>query len=275
MNDKNTGRRFCEQLCTGNTDILSGVATRKRYAAGLIAGLLLAGAAHATDIVIPAGAHNGQVVYSYNPGPTSPMTVTNSREHSWFRFCAVGVNYMYPDLLPVIPRTYGIAHYGLAIRQVSGAIVGKSDDYSAIPNAGVFRADGTTADHPASGLMTNKNAVGVHLDGGRVEVYVEDQRLLPTENVKVATMAYRVGMITFTQSEAPTSSCPNVDWNTNTPDTQSMQSGPFRYPTPDGNVTLVVNNPTARTKVHNACQTGGHAGTCQRIHNFAVTHHKR
>ena len=266
MNDKNTGRRFCEQLCTGNTDILSGVATRKRYAAGLIAGLLLAGAAHATDIVIPAGVKNGDVVYTYAGIPTTAKAYppTNVNLNSRWMCASPRANYSYN-------YTHSLGVYGLGVRQVSGSTTATLD---AQTNVTEFNSIGFGLPNPGTTLDTPSRDTGyLSLSSGSVQVYVIDARKLPTTSITLTKLAYEIASFDLVGG-APCAAYSGPTGYLGLTKT-GAESGGFRWPTPDGNVTLVVNNPAARTKVHNACQTGGHAGTCQRIHNFAVTHHKR
>ena len=267
MNNKNTGRRLYEQL--------SAVATRKRYAAGLIAGLLLAGAAHATDIVIPAGAKKGDVVYRYYASSTTVGVAEKDpyadSHGEWSYWCSnAGPSYA-PDYIHL--EAGDIRVWGLGVRQVSGEAVSASDATGTEPYRASFNAQGVAGSNgiDAGPISTAKNEVTLTLSPGNVEVYVSDPSRLPTSTTQLKKLSYELSYIAWGGKRYD---CPAFGGRYNLP-REDAPSGGYRYPTPDGNVTLVVNNPTARTKVHNACQTGGHAGTCQRIHNFAVTHHKR
>lgn len=284
MNRRNKCRMDYEQLCAGNnnriaSDMASGQPGQgRRIIAGIIASLLLAGTAHATDIHLHEGLKNGDVVYSYQAGATEPLTAkahSTTPSNLVSGVCALAMNYVSNK-----PGTLG--GYGLGVRQVSGyAMVeydGGNSDQQAYNDFGPrgthkFAAWAWTGTEPSP----NTNLIE-SLSAGTVEIYVTDASKLPTRTVSLTPQAVPLmdGLsrddLTLTNNR-PT--CTEAGRNpVSAGSTRDTEAGGWRFPTSDRNVALVVEHPTARAKVHNACQTGGHAAACQRIRSFAVAHHK-
>lgn len=250
MNNKKNNR----EVTTGQQQ---GRWMKSGIAAALASTLLLSGAAHATNIPIPVNATNGQVVYSYDATQTTAEVINLGGNGASPTFCAAG----YPN------QGGALGQYGLGIRQVTGyssGIMGNVTDNAP------FTDSGNTNPRPVKPYDPSLKTATYLLSAGRVEIYVVDRNRLPGKTTKLEEYSYVLGSgITSASTPAGAMACGTS--GAGFMSSINGQRGVYRYPTPDGAVTLTVTK-ASEFKVHNACQSGGHTGACQRVHNFVASH---